>query len=83
MKKLMIGASLALALAATPAFAATYHSRLSAQSNADDAYAAAENGVTANGPALYATDGQYLGWDPDPAIRHDLIRQGDESENGN
>jgi|HubBroStandDraft_6_1064221.scaffolds.fasta_scaffold2445037_1 hypothetical protein len=81
MKKLMIGASLALALAATPAFAATYHSRLSAQSN--DAYAASENGVTANGPALYATDGQYLGWDPDPAIRHDLIRQGDESENGN
>jgi hypothetical protein len=80
MKKLLIGTSLAFALAATPTFAATYHSRSSAQGY--DAYAAAENGVTANGPALYS-NGQYVGWDPDPAIRHDLLRQGNEIGGGN
>jgi len=80
MKKLIIGTSLALAtLAATPSFAATHHSRVQAQQS----YAAANsyedyngepnNGLTANGPAIYS-GGVYAGWDPDPNIRLELSK---------
>ncbi|MBI3704151.1 MAG: hypothetical protein HY244_09990 [Rhizobiales bacterium] len=75
MKTLVLGTSLALVtLAATPTLAATYHSRVSAQQpNAEAAYAAADNGPTVNGPAVFAF-GRYAGWDPDPAIRLQLMR---------
>ena len=79
MKKLMIGTSLLLAtLAATPTFAATRHARVMAQQSyaADSAYeanAAAPSGLTTQGPAVYAY-GQYVGWDPDPSIRFQLLR---------
>jgi hypothetical protein len=84
MKKVIIGISLALAaLTATPTFAATHHSRAMAQPYAGyDAYAAANNGTVINGPAVYS-NGRYLGWDPDPAIRLDLLRQGNQVDGGN
>ncbi len=75
MKKLLIGTSLLLAsLAATPSFAATRHVRAPAQQsydNGSDSYAAAESGLTTNGPAIYSY-GVYAGWDPDPNIRAEL-----------
>jgi len=48
---------------------------------ADQAYAAASNepvtadesGLTVRGPAVIAFD-QYRGWDPDPYIRFQLLR---------
>lgn len=75
MKKFVIGASLLLAMAATPALAKTQHV------TADQAYAAAnsgpvtadESGLTARGPAVISFD-QYRGWDPDPNIRFQLLR---------
>ncbi|MBI4366337.1 MAG: hypothetical protein HY543_05915 [Deltaproteobacteria bacterium] len=69
---------MALAILATPAFAATNYSRTSAQqplANGSRAYAAAESGLVTNTPALFS-NGRYVGWDPDPAIRLDLLRQG-------
>ena len=78
MKKLMIATSLLLAaLTTTPAFAATRNSNVSAQQS----YAAAEGGFVANGSAVVA-NGQNLGWDPDPAIRSDLVRQGIQGAEG-
>jgi len=77
MKKFVIGASLLLAVAATPALART-HSHVTA----DQAYAAAtdnepvaaaESGLTIKGPAVISFD-QYRGWDPDPNIRFQLLR---------
>jgi len=76
MKKLIIGTSLALALAASPAFAATHHSRVAPQAYGDESYAA----VT-SGPAVISY-GQNVGWDPDPAIREDLMRQGPQGAEG-
>jgi hypothetical protein len=77
MKKFFIGTSLALAtLAATPAFAATHHARASAAQSYPEAYdanAATESGLTVSGPAVF-TYGQYAGWDPDPNIRFQLMR---------
>ena len=77
MKKLLIGTSLLLAtLAATPSFAASRHVRMPAQpshTSGYDAYAAAEDGITAKGPAIYSY-GVYAGWDPDPNIRYQLRR---------
>lgn len=82
MKRLMIGLALT-AMIATPTLAQTYsadarmantHMR-GTYSQGYDAYASADRGFVANGPVLYA-GGQYLGWDPDPAIRADLLRQG-------
>ena len=73
MKKLMTAIALAM-LAATPAFAATHHARVSAQQpyagddSASGAYAAASSGL-----AVYSF-GRYAGWDPDPAIRFQLMR---------
>jgi hypothetical protein len=70
MKKLIIGTSLALALATTPVFAATHHSRVSAQQT----YASdADNGLTVTGPGVIS-NGQYAGWDPDSSIRFQLMR---------
>ena len=76
MKKFVLGASLILAMAATPALAKTH-----AHVTADQAYAAAnsepvtadESGLTARGPAVISFD-QYRGWDPDPNIRFQLLR---------
>jgi hypothetical protein len=75
MKKLIIGTSLILAtLAATPSFAATRHMSAAPQPYAaTDSYAAAESGLTVRGPAIIA-NGQYAGWDPDPTIRFQLLR---------
>lgn len=77
MKKFVLGASLVLAMAATPALAKNYHAR----TTADQAYAAAssepvtadESGLTAKGPEVVSFD-QYRGWDPDPNIRFQLLR---------
>ncbi len=78
MKKIIIGSSLMLAaLAASPAFAATHHSRVSASQaypEAYDANASADRDLTVSGPAVFTTDGQYAGWDPDPNIRFQLMR---------
>jgi len=82
MKKIVIGTSLALAtLLASPAFAATHHARVSAQQpyaddSAYDANASAGSGSPASGPAVYSF-GHYAGWDPDPAIRFQLMRDPD------
>lgn len=78
MKKFVISSALVLAgFAASPAFAATtHHSRVSASqgySEAYDANASADRNLTAGGPAVYA-NGQYAGWDPDPNIRFQLMR---------
>ena len=77
MKKFIIGTSLALAaLAATPAFAATHHAHVSAAPaypEGYDANAASQSGLTVNGPAVFS-NGQYAGWDPDPNIRFQLMR---------
>jgi hypothetical protein len=78
MKKLLIATSLLLAaLTTTSAFAATRHSNVSAQ----ESYAATEGAFVVNGPAVVA-NGQNLGWDPDPAIRSDLVRQGIQGAEG-
>lgn len=81
MKKLLIGSALALAaFAASPVSAATHHSRTSAQqpyASAASAYASVNYG----GQAVYS-GGKYLGSDPDPAIRLDLLRQGDQTNVG-
>ncbi len=81
MKKFIIGTSLALAaLVATPAFAATRHARVSAVPAYPEAYdgnAASQSGLTVNGPAVFS-NGQYAGWDPDPNIRFQLMRDPDD-----
>ncbi len=80
MKKLMTALALAT-LVASPALAdsAKSKARMSGQqsyaaSNAGyDAFAAADSGVTIGGPAIFV-NGVYVGWDPDPAIRLQLIK---------
>jgi hypothetical protein len=79
MKRLIIGGSLILAaLAGSPAFAAaTHQSRVSASQaypEAYDASASADRDLTISGPAVYSIDGHYAGWDPDPNIRFQLMR---------
>ena len=77
MKKLMIATSLLLAtLAATPTFAATRHARVQSYATNTAGYeanASADNRLTVRGPAVIAY-GQYAGWDPDPSIRFQLLR---------
>jgi hypothetical protein len=77
MKKFVIGASLILAMAATPALA-----KSRAHVTADQAYAASTSGepvtadgsgLTNRGPEVISFD-QYRGWDPDPNIRFQLLR---------
>ncbi len=79
MKKFVIASALVLAgFAATPTFAATmHHSRASATQaypEAYDANASADRDLTVSGPAVYSVDGHYAGWDPDPNIRFQLMR---------
>ena len=82
MKSLMTAVAL-MTLAASPAFSATYHSRVSAQPNGNNAYAAAyDNGGMTGGSAV-VSNGKYLGSDPDPAIRFGLLRQGDQTAGSN
>jgi hypothetical protein len=91
MKKLVIGTSLALALAATPALAASYHARVTTQSYGSEAYAqsagseayaaAFDRDFVVGGPALFS-NGKNLGWDPDPRVRLDLLRLGDPANVG-
>lgn len=89
MKKLVIGIS--LALAATPALAANYHSRVTTQSYGSEGYAqsygseayayAIDRDFVVGGPAVIS-NGKNLGWDPDPTIRLNLLRQGDQTNVG-
>lgn len=80
MKKFVIASALVLAgFSATPTFAATVHraSHVSAQQAYPEAYdanaRAADSDLTANGPGVFS-NGQYAGWDPDPNIRFQLLR---------
>ena len=82
MKKLMTALALAT-LVASPALADSAKSSKArsvsgqqsyAAGNAGyDAFAAADSGVTIGGPAIFV-NGVYVGWDPDPAIRLQLIK---------
>jgi hypothetical protein len=80
MRKFVIASTLVLAgFAATPSFAATtrHYSQVQASQaypEAYDANASADRDLTAvGGPAVYS-NGQYAGWDPDPNIRFQLMR---------
>jgi len=75
MKKYLLTAALAV-LAASPALAASQHRAVNRAATANEAYAAVQGS-----DAVY-DNGKYLGADPDPAIRQDLLRQGDQSEIG-
>lgn len=77
MNRFVVGTSMILAMAATPALAKTPHARAMAD-QATSAFAsepvtADESGLTVRGPAVISFD-QYRGWDPDPNIRFQLLR---------
>ena len=77
MNKFIIGASLILAMAATPALAKS-RAHVTAPQTYSDALAnesvtADQSGLTIRGPAVISFD-QYRGWDPDPNIRFQLLR---------
>jgi len=62
-----------MTFAASPAFAAsTKHMNRSQTANEAYASVAMENGTVVLG-------GKVIGYDPDPSIRADLLRQGDQS----
>jgi opacity protein-like surface antigen len=73
MKKYLMAAALA-ALAASPALAATQH-RAMRSNPANGAY----DYVAPNADTVVDA-GKVLGADPDPAIRTQLLREGDESQ---
>ncbi len=75
MKKLLLTTIALAALAASPAFAKSHHSTATTTADpADESYAAGPAaGLTSSGPAIYS-NGQYAGWDPDPNIRFQLLR---------
>lgn len=80
MKKFVIASALVLAgFSATPTFAATVHrvSHIVAPQGYGESYGAnaraVDNSLTSNGPGVFA-NGQYAGWDPDPNIRFQLLR---------
>jgi opacity protein-like surface antigen len=79
MKKLVTAFALA-ALVATPAFAKTKYPRQPAapqtagSAGGYGAYAEANSDNTRYGPAVFSY-GAYAGWDPDPNIRLQLIRE--------
>ncbi len=81
MKKLVTAFALAT-LIATPAFAKTKYPRQaaapqavgSAAQSGYGAYAAANGVGTPYGPAVISY-GAYAGWDPDPNIRAQLVRE--------
>jgi hypothetical protein len=60
----------AAALLATPALASKAHKRKAA---ARDAYTSQAQRAH-DGKAIYSWDGRYLGWDPDPNIRFQIMR---------
>jgi hypothetical protein len=76
MNKFVIGASLILAMAATPALAKS-RTHVTPQTYSDalanEPVTADESGLTVKGPAVISFD-QYRGWDPDPNIRFQLLR---------
>lgn len=80
MKKFVIASALAVAaFSATPTFAATVHrmshidgSQLTTQGYDSNARAT-DGDLTNNGPGVFS-NGQYAGWDPDPNIRFQLMR---------
>jgi hypothetical protein len=69
MKLLLVLVS-AAALMATPALAGKAHKRKAA---AHDAYTTQPQRLN-DGKAIYSWDGRYLGWDPDPNIRFQIMR---------
>jgi opacity protein-like surface antigen len=71
MKKLLLAVALA-AVAASPAFAARHH-RATTDDPANQAYASA--------PAsdVVIDNGRVIGADPDPFIRGQLLREGDQT----
>lgn len=75
MKILVTGTVLALtALAASPAFAKSYHARMSAApAIASDAYAAAPGPAFVSSPPVIF-DNKVVGQDPDPNVRLNLYR---------
>jgi hypothetical protein len=82
MKKLVVGAALA-ALIATPAFAASArHQTRAASDNARAAFAQDIGGVDVlvRDPATVIVNGRYIGRDPDPRIRFELMRDADVSQ---
>ncbi|MGH6665514.1 MAG: hypothetical protein ACREB2_11530 [Pseudolabrys sp.] len=76
MKKYLLAVALAAAVA-SPALAASQH-RTYRSDSAEGAYAYA---MPESGTVVSA--GKIIGRDPDPAIRADLLRQGDEVAGGN
>ena len=81
MKILVTGTVLALtALAASPAFAKSYHARMSAApAIGSDAYAASEAYAAAPGAAFGGSppvifDNKVVGQEPDPNVRLNLYR---------
>lgn len=76
MRKYLLTLALVTA-AASPALAATHKHiiRGDITTGSDYAYAAPESQVVVFG-------GQYLGRDPDPAVRLNLLREGNSAEGG-
>jgi len=72
MKKYFLAATLT-ALVASPALAATYH-RAMRDDAATQTYA-----YVPQGDAVWS-NGQVIGADPDPAIRTQLLREGDHTQ---
>lgn len=80
MKKFVIASALVLAgFSVTPTFAATVHrtSQIAAPQGYGESYdanaRAVDSDLTTNGPGVFS-NGQYAGWDPDPNIRFQLLR---------
>ena len=72
MKKLLLAVALA-AVAASPAFAARHH-RATTDDPANQAYASAPASSD-----LVIDNGRLIGADPDPFIRGQLLREGDQT----
>ena len=73
MNKKMVLATAALALlVASPAFAASAR-KSAAKQDAQSAYAQAPRAAVSPNP-VYSADQEYLGADPDPFIRSQLLR---------
>jgi hypothetical protein len=89
MKKLMMGLALT-ALATVPAFANGNHARMSNVGNDDPGYGAYDYAPgsaygafdLAPSSAPVFADGQYVGADPDPFIRGQLLRNPASINNG-
>ena len=68
--KVLAAVGSAAALIATPALASKAHKRKAA---AHDEYTT-QTQRAHDGKAIYSWDGRYLGWDPDPNIRFQIMR---------